>query len=92
VLANGRAITKVNPHSSLDTPIRVVRMSEILKPAATRKRTVQRREAHDGVKRDSALGKFCQELGRPAEQHLRESDEAVVAMKRVTIAEQRASA
>ena len=82
----------MNPHSSLVTPIRVVRASESLKPAVSRQRTVQGRETHGGVKRGSALGKYCQELGRPAGQHLRESDEVVVALKRVTIVERRASA
>jgi len=67
-------------------------MSDYLKPAASRKRTVQGREAHGGVKEDRALGQFCQELGIPAGQHRRVSDEAVVAVKRVTTVERRASA
>lgn len=91
-LRNGRAITQVNPWSSLVTQFRAVRMSEILKPVAFRQRTGQGREAHGGVKRDGAFGKLCQELGRPAGQHLRESDEAVVARKRVMNVERRASA
>lgn len=90
VFANERAITQVNFRISLVTPIRVVRMSDNLKPAVNRERTAHRRLTHDGVKGDSALGKFCPELGIPAGQHPRESDEAVVAMKRVMIVERRA--
>ena len=90
--ANGRAITQVNLRVSLVTRLRVVRMSKNLKPGVTQQRTGRRGVAHDGVEEDSALGQFCQELGRPAVQHRRESDEAVVVMKRVTTVERRASA
>jgi len=79
------------PSSKPRYAFRVVRMSKDLKPEAPGKERFET-GAHGGVERDSAPGKCCQELGRPAEQHLRESDEAVVAMKRVTIAERRASA
>jgi len=82
----------VNLCLSLVTLICVVRMSKNLKPEAVQQRTGMSRTAHDGVKKDSALGQFCQELGSPAGQHLRESDEAVVVMKRVTTVERRASA
>ncbi len=92
MFANGRAITQVNLCLSLVTPIRVVRMSKSLKPEAVQQRTGMSRTAHDGVEKDSAPGQFCQELGRPAGQHLRESDEAVVVIKRVMTVEQRASA
>ena len=62
-----------------------------LKPEASGKERFET-GAHGGVKGDSAPGQFCQELGRPAGQHPRESDEAEVALKRVTIVEPRASA
>jgi hypothetical protein len=92
MFANGRAITQVNLCLSLVTPIRVVRMSKSLKPEAVQQRTGMNRTAHDGVEKDSAPGQFCQELGRPAAQHRRESDEAEVVKKRVTTVERRASA
>ena len=69
----------------------MVRGSKTLKPEALGKERFKT-GAHGGVERDSAPGQFCQELGRPAGQHLRESDEAVVAMKRVMTVERSASA
>lgn len=47
----------MNPYISLVTLIRVVRMSENLKPEATGKERYKA-GAHAGVKRDSASGKF----------------------------------
>jgi len=69
----------------------VVRVSDILKPVVVREYGLDRRMTHGGVKKDSARTKFCQELGRPDGQCRRESEEAIVVMKRVMIVERRAS-
>jgi len=70
----------------------VVRVSENLKPAVARENTIRRREAHGGVKRDGARIQFCRELGRSRRRRCGKSEEAIVAVKRLTPVEQRASA
>ena len=91
--ANGRAITQVNSWYSLVTLISCGQGVEDFEASSCwKKKRYGRPVTHDGVKRDGAFGKFCWELGRPMGQHLWESEEAIVVMKRVMTVERRASA